>query len=162
VGLRYFNVFGPRQHPHGAYAAMIPRFILGMLRDEQPTVFGDGEQTRDFTHVDNVVTANLLAIERAEEVHGRVINVGCGSATSVNGVAASIHAAVTSLRGAAPLHAPLHAPEREGEVRHSTADISLAGRLLGYRPGVQVDEGLEVTVRWYADHLDRYTGDAMQ
>ena len=156
VGLRYFNVFGPRQHPHGAYAAMIPRFILSMLRDEQPTVFGDGEQTRDFTHVENIVSANLLAIEKAGDAHGRVINVGCGAATSVNEVASSIHAAVTSLRGSAPRHAPAHAPEREGEVRHSSADISLAGHLLGYRPAVQVGEGLAAAVSWYADHLDRY------
>jgi nucleoside-diphosphate-sugar epimerase len=139
VALRYFNVFGPRQDPTSEYAAVIPRFLTALLRGEKCIVFGDGEQTRDFTYIANVVQANLLAATSAKAV-GCAMNIGCGEQISLN----------TVLRLAGDLLATT--PEREyresrpGDVRHSLADISLAQSLLGYRPIVGFREGLAHTL----------------
>lgn len=142
VALRYFNVFGPRQDPAGFYSAVIPRFIVQLARGEKPTVFGDGEQSRDFTYIDNVVNANLLAAERSEAV-GEVINVACGERITLNRLLAEL---CDILGVDIPAE---HAPPRAGDVRHSLADISKAHRLLGYEPGIALREGLERTAAFF-------------
>lgn len=142
VALRYFNVFGPRQDPAGFYSAVIPRFIVQLARGEKPTIFGDGEQSRDFTYIDNVVDANLLAAERSEAV-GEVINVACGERITLNRLLAE-------LRDILGVDIPAeHGPPRAGDVRHSLADISKAHRLLGYEPGIALREGLERTAAFF-------------
>lgn len=143
VALRYFNVFGPRQNPRSQYAAAIPAFVTTMLKDEVPTIYGDGEQTRDFTFIDNVVDANLLAAE-GEGLGGQVFNVATGGSVSINFVIAEIN------RILGKQIQPKYAPERAGDVKHSLADISLAEGLLQYQPRVSFEEGLARTVAWYA------------
>jgi UDP-glucose 4-epimerase len=139
VALRYFNVFGPRQDPLSQYAAVIPRFVTALLRDEAPVVFGDGEQSRDFTYIDNVVDANLLAAT-AEGVSGQTFNVACGERISLNHLLDGLREILGSDRQASYLEA------RPGDVRHSLADISRAREFLGYEPSVSFDEGLRRTV----------------
>jgi UDP-N-acetylglucosamine/UDP-N-acetyl-alpha-D-glucosaminouronate 4-epimerase len=144
VALRYFNVYGPGQDPANEYAAVIPRFILACLTGKQPEIHGDGEQSRDFTFIDDVVEANLLAAQMGKEVRGRVLNVGGGQEpTSVN----RILEIVASLTGTAP--EPVHTEPREGDVRKTEADVSLARRLIGYEPKVDIEEGLYRTVEWF-------------
>ncbi len=143
VSLRYFNIFGPRQDPISQYAAVIPRFITALLRGERPTIYGDGEQTRDFTFVDNCVQANFLAAT-AEGVAGEVFNVGAGKQTSVN----ELFRLIRSLVGADTFE-PLYAPPRPGDVRHSLADITKARQKLGYEPSVSLEDGLARTVDWF-------------
>jgi nucleoside-diphosphate-sugar epimerase len=141
VSLRYFNIFGPRQDPHSEYAAVIPLFIKAILAGKRPVVFGDGEQSRDFTYVRNVVEANLLALE-AKGVSGEVMNIGCGERTTVNALAALINRILeTDIQA-------VHGPSRPGDVRHSFADISKAGAMLKYRPSVAFRKGLERTIGW--------------
>jgi nucleoside-diphosphate-sugar epimerase len=142
VTIRYFNVFGPRQDPSSAYSGVISLFISALCDGRRPTIFGDGEQTRDFTYVANVVEGVLRACT-AEGVSGEVINVATGGRISLN----QLFAAVRGLVGAKV--EPLYAPPRAGDVRDSQADIAKATRLLGYRPSVTFDEGLERTVAWY-------------
>jgi UDP-glucose 4-epimerase len=142
VSLRHFNVFGPRQDPTSQYAAAIPIFITAMVEDRPPTVFGDGEQSRDFTYVENTVQANLLAAE-APEACGRVFNVGTGCAVTVNDVIAAINRILGKEVRA------LFAPPRPGDVRHSLADISLARKYLGYEPAVAFEEGLRKTMEFF-------------
>jgi nucleoside-diphosphate-sugar epimerase len=143
VGLRYFNIFGPRQSPDGPYAAVIPRFIRLMLAGETPTIFGDGEQSRDFTYVGNAVQANLLAVERARQVSGKVINVGCGVRISLNALYRRIARQVGFNRR------PRYGDRRPGDVRHSLADISRACDLVDYSASTGLDEGLTRTVEWF-------------
>jgi UDP-glucose 4-epimerase len=141
VGLRYFNVFGPRQDPASEYAAVIPRFILWGLRGEPLEVHGDGQQSRDFTYIDNVVDANCRAAE-APDAAG-VFNVGCGSRVSLLDI-------ITQLEGL--IGRPLqrrHTPTRAGDVLHTLADIERAKRLMGYTPLVGFDEGLRRTVDYF-------------
>src|SRR4030095_10539054 len=145
VSLRYFNVFGPDQDPHSEYSAVIPKFITKLLAKEPITVYGDGEQSRDFTYVENVVEANLLAL-RAIEVSGTVCNIGCGEHITLNklirlleeilGVKANVN----------------YAGSKVGDVRHSLADITRARHLLGYEPRVMVKEGLRRTVQAFMIH----------
>ncbi len=141
ISLRYFNVFGPRQDPASTYAAAIPRFIRAYLRREPPTVYGDGEQTRDFTYVDNVVDGNMLAA-RAAALDGGPVNVAAGDPKSVNDV----------LRALAGIFGhemkPSFAPTRPGDIRDSHADIARARKLLGFEPAIPFDEGLRRTVEW--------------
>jgi len=144
VALRYFNVFGPRQDPFSPYAAVIPLFINRILRDERPVIFGDGEQSRDFTYVANVVEANLLACE-APGAAGRILNVAGASRITVNELAGKINACL----GASVL--PEHVDPRPGDIRHSYADISEARAVLGFSPSVGFDEGLRRTIAWYRD-----------
>jgi UDP-glucose 4-epimerase len=148
VGLRYFNVFGPRQDPLSQYAAVIPRFIFAFLDDEAPVVYGDGEQSRDFTYVDNAVDANLLAAT-AEGVAGRTYNIACGERISLNALLDELRAHTgKSIE-------PTYLPARPGDVRHSLADIAAARSDLGYHPRVDVIEGLRRTFAWYADSRKR-------
>ena len=143
VCLRYFNIFGPRQNPHSAYGAAIPKFISAMLRGESPVVFGDGRQSRDFTYIANAVSANLLAARApARRVSGEVFNVGCGQATTLLDVIRLVNRALGSrIR-------PTFAEGRSGDVRHSRADIHKARRLLGYEARVPLAEGLARTIEW--------------
>lgn len=144
VVLRYFNVFGPRQDPESQYAAVVPKFITALLRGEPTTIFGDGEQSRDFTYIENVVEANLLAA-KAPDVAGEVFNIACGERITVN----ELTRLLAEIAGANPELKPEYAPRRPGDVRHSLADISKAGRLLGYEGKVSASEGLRQTVEWY-------------
>lgn len=144
ASLRYFNIFGPRQNANSAYAAVIAAFAAALLAGKRPLIFGDGEQSRDFTYVDNVVHANLLAARSKNNLAGAVINVACGDRISVNELAAKMAA----LLGRSDL-SPVYEPERAGDVKHSLADLRLARQLLGYEPIVAFDAGLESTVEWY-------------
>jgi nucleoside-diphosphate-sugar epimerase len=148
IGLRYFNVFGPRQDPTSEYAAVIPRFILWGLRSEPLEVHGDGRQSRDFTYVDNVVEANLLAA-RATDVAGEVFNVGCGERI----VLLEIIARLEQLLGHAV--ARRHTPARAGDVSHTLADVSKGKRLLGYVPVVGFDDGFAKTLAYFREHGGR-------
>ncbi len=143
VALRYFNVFGPRQDPLSAYAAVIPKFITALLQGEPPIVFGDGEQSRDFTYIDNVVDANVLAAT-AEGVSGQTFNIACGEQISLNRL-------LEELRGIIGVETQArHLDPRPGDVMHSLADIGRARELLGYEPLVAFSDGLRRTVE---DHL---------
>lgn len=143
VTLRYFNVFGPRQDANSQYSGVLARFITQMLHDEQPTIFGDGEQSRDFTYVDNVVNANLLACAMpAGAVAGRVFNTATGRRYTLNQTF-NILKRITGYGGTARYGA-----ERVGDIKHSLADVSLAEKHLGYRPQVDFEQGLEHTVAW--------------
>jgi UDP-glucose 4-epimerase len=144
VALRYFNVFGPRQDPLSQYAAVIPNFITAALADRRPTVFGDGEQSRDFTHVENVIEANLLAAA-AEGVSGKVYNVACGERITLNKLVEELGAAVLGR-----MDVRYEAP-RPGDIRHSFADVTRASRDLGYRPTVSFAEGLRRTIEHYRE-----------
>src|SRR3954447_11771210 len=147
VALRYFNVFGARQDPQSQYAAVIPNFITGALRGEAPTIFGDGEQSRDFTHVDNVVEGNLLAMS-APGIAGRAYNVACGDRISLNDLVAAIGRVLgRSIE-------PRYEPPRPGDVKHSMADSSRAREDFGYEVVVPFEEGLARTVRHYTEASD--------
>ena len=142
VALRYFNVFGPRQDPASQYAAVVPIFINALFRGLQPTVFGDGEQSRDFTYVDNVVETNILAAA-AQGASGMAVNVGCGSRYTLNDLLGMLGRVIgCEVR-------PIYADPRPGDVKHSQADIGLARRVLGYEPSVGLEEGLRSTVEWH-------------
>jgi nucleoside-diphosphate-sugar epimerase len=144
VSLRYFNVFGPRQDPNSQYAAVVPLFISAIFEGRAPVIFGDGEQSRDFTYVANVVDANILASD-CPEAAGAVFNIACGSTTTVN----SLLEKLQSVAGTDV--APEHAAARPGDVRHSYADVSRAVEVLGLAPGVSLEEGLELTVSSFKD-----------
>lgn len=146
VCLRYFNIFGPRQDPFSQYAAAIPNFLTKILNNEQPIIYGDGEQSRDFTFVSNVVEANLLA-SQAQNVSGEVFNIACGSRTTVNVLVNEIK---TVLGKDIPSN---FTDPRPGDVRHSHADITKAEELLKYKPLVTFSEGLEKTISWYEDQV---------
>jgi nucleoside-diphosphate-sugar epimerase len=144
VSLRYFNIFGPRQDPSSPYSGVLAKFITLMLKGRQPTIFGDGEQSRDFTYVDNAVEANLLACKApAEQVAGKVFNVATGRRVTLNETFTLLQG-LTSYSGSA-----IHGAERGGDIKHSLADISLAEKRLGYKPKVDFEEGLRRTVEWY-------------
>ncbi|MBT8401719.1 MAG: SDR family oxidoreductase [Rhodothermia bacterium] len=155
IALRYFNVFGPYQDPEGGYAAVVPSFITSVLRGESPTIYGDGDQTRDFTYIDNVVEANLLAMLAPDSVAGEVLNIACGERISVNELLALVVSSVGRDGGEVR---PIHAPARVGDVRDSLADVSRARRLLGYNPLVDHAAGIRRTVQWYQDE-GRLVGD---
>ncbi len=142
IGLRYFNVFGPRQDPDGAYAAVIPRWIHALLENKTSEIYGDGKTSRDFCYVANAVQANLLAATARGAVHG-VYNVAVGGRTSLN----QLHRQLRKLIGSN--RAPKQKSFRAGDVRHSLADISAASKDLGYQPTHTIEQGLDLTVRWY-------------
>jgi UDP-N-acetylglucosamine/UDP-N-acetyl-alpha-D-glucosaminouronate 4-epimerase len=144
VSLRYFNIFGPRQDPNSPYSGVLAKFITQMLRGEQPTIFGDGQQSRDFTYVENVVNANLLACKApAEKVAGKVFNIATGSRIDLNETFHLLKK-LTGYSGDVK-----YGPERAGDVKHSLADLSLAKNLLGYQPTVHFEDGLRRTIDWY-------------
>ncbi len=143
ITLRYFNVFGPRQDPGSQYAAVIPKFIQAVKKDKSPVVYGDGEQTRDFTYVGNVADANILA-SQAEKTSGEVVNVATHTQVSLNQLLATLE----ELSGRSAQ--PCYEPPRPGDVRHSLADITRARTFLGYNPVIGLEEGLRLTMEWLA------------
>lgn len=147
IGLRYFNVFGRRQNPDGAYAAVIPRFIRQILKGERPTINGDGRQSRDFTYVENVVEANFKACLAPAEASGEVFNVAFGESS----VLIDVYRTITKALGREI--EPIFGPDRPGDVRHSLADIGKARRLLGYSPDYSFDQGLVEAIEWYKNNL---------
>lgn len=144
LSLRYFNIFGPRQDPKSAYAAVISAFADRLADGERPVVFGDGTQTRDFTHISNVVLANLLAAASPSAWAGEVVNIGTGRSVSLLELARAMGKVVGSAGD------PLHEATRAGDIEHSRADIGLAQRLLGYEPVTGLEEGLRDTLAWHA------------
>ena len=148
VSLRYFNIFGPRQVPDSPYSGVMARFIMEMIEGKTPTIFGDGEQGRDFTYVDNAVDANLLAARMpAKDCAGKVFNVACGERHTLN----ETYAALARLLGF--VHPAQYGPTRAGDVRDSLADIGAARESLGYKPAIDFEEGLARTVGWYRKNL---------
>jgi UDP-glucose 4-epimerase len=144
VSLRYFNIFGPRQDAESQYSAVMAKFITAMLRGDRPTIFGDGRQSRDFTYIDNAVSANLLACEApAEKVCGKTFNIACGGqVTLIQMVDALNRLMRTKIE-------PIFGSERAGDIKHSFADISLARNSFGYKPLVGFEDGLKKTIAWY-------------
>jgi nucleoside-diphosphate-sugar epimerase len=150
VCLRYFNIFGPRQDPDSPYSGVLSRFATAFLDGEQPVIFGDGEQTRDFTYVENAVQANLRACE-APDAAGQIFNVGTGARISLNRT-------LELLRKISGKHLEAkYDPPREGDIRDSQADISRAKQSLGYEPSVEFEEGLQKTFDWYREHEAKST-----
>lgn len=147
IGLRYFNIFGPRQRPDGPYAAVVPLFVNAVLNNEPPVINGDGKHSRDFTYVANAVQANSLALfTQNPEAVNQVYNVACGEETSLS----QLFGFLKEIAGSDL--APKHGPERKGDVKHSLADVSKAATLLGYNPSVTVKQGLKETFEWYRKH----------
>lgn len=158
IGLRYFNVFGPRQDPHGAYAAVIPLWIFALIKDKPLYINGDGETSRDFCYVDNVVQANLLAALTTDEAAiNQVYNVALNERTSLNQLYTMMHALLIGKFPHLKSHQPQYVDFREGDVRHSQADISKAHNLLGFEPVYAIQEGLEAAMQWYVDNLTERT-----
>jgi UDP-glucose 4-epimerase len=149
VALRYFNVFGPHQDPESMYAAVIPKFITSMLDETAPTIYGDGEQTRDFTYIGNIIEGNILAATApAEKVSGQVLNLAAGGQTSLNELAHLLKRIIECDVDA------IHGDPRPGDIKHSRADIGKAKALLNYTPRYSFIEGLRATVEWYTNQLD--------
>lgn len=146
-GLRYFNVFGRRQNPDGAYAAVIPKFIKMLLNDERPVIHGDGKQSRDFTYIDNVIEANLRACQASHEVAGDVYNIASGGRESLLNIFYYLREALEKDID------PLFGPERPGDIKHSNADISKAVSCLGYNPSFSFKEGMALALEWYRNNL---------
>ncbi|MFL5766706.1 MAG: NAD-dependent epimerase/dehydratase family protein [Actinomycetota bacterium] len=145
VGLRYFNVYGPRQDPKSEYAAVVPRFITACLTGARPVIHGDGKQSRDFAFVDDIVQANVLAARASEDAFGRAFNVGGGGEpTSIN----NLLGIIAELTGATP--DPIHEPAREGDMRATQSDLTRARNVLGLEPSVDIREGLRRTVEWFS------------
>jgi UDP-N-acetylglucosamine 4-epimerase len=155
IGLRYFNVFGRRQDPTGAYAAVIPRWIANLLHDEPCQIFGDGETSRDFCYIANTVQANLLAATGKDEAcTGQVYNVACGESTSLNDLFRMIRDQLaTEVPGIAAAE-PLYEAFRSGDIRHSCAAIGKARQLLGYQPSHSIADGLAEALTWYTSHAE--------
>jgi len=155
LGFRYFNVFGKRQDPQGPYAAVIPKFIMSLANGKAPTIFGDGEQSRDFTHISNVVNGNIAALTQSNLgiLNGKVINLAYGGMTTVNelfyGIRKNVALEVPNAVGIEPLYQD----KRLGDILHSHADISMAKKELGFIPGIDINEGLHKTVEWYLENL---------
>ena len=146
ISLRYFNVFGPFQDPTNQYAAAIPAFVTAILKDQPPTIYGDGEQSRDFTYIDNVVEGNLLAA-RVNKTEGQVINLACGEVVTVNEIIDMINKMVGKNVK------PIYTDTRAGDVKHSQADITLAKQVIGFEPIVKFKDGLKLAIEWYRDNL---------
>ena len=147
IGLRYFNVFGRRQDPDGAYAAVIPRFIRQLLQGERPVIFGDGQQSRDFTYIENVIEANLKACLAPAEADGQAFNIAYGGREYL----IDIYYGLTKALGID--QEPVFGPERKGDIKHSHADISKARALLGYDPDWDFNRGIKAAIEWYRANL---------
>ncbi len=153
VGLRYFNVFGPNQSPAGAYAAAIPLFIHALLTGHSPNIFGDGEQTRDFTFVENAVQANIkAAFTDNTDACGNIFNIACGDRTTIN----ELFYTLKKISGSVVM--PSYLDERPGDIRDSLADITKAHQTLGYSPVVMIRDGLEITFEWFKQNFKRLYG----
>jgi nucleoside-diphosphate-sugar epimerase len=147
ISLRYFNVFGQRQDANSAYAAVIPKFIKSLLSDQPPTIYGDGEQSRDFTHIENVIQANLNACHAPQEAQGEVINIACGVRTTINQLYFKLCEIMDKRTK------PLYSPSRAGDIRHSLADIRKAKNLLSYNPQVNFITGLRKFIKWFENYI---------
>ncbi|QVK17157.1 SDR family oxidoreductase [Mycoplasmatota bacterium] len=146
-GLRYFNVFGKRQNPDGAYAAVIPKFIKQLLNDEQPTIYGDGKQSRDFTYIENVIEANLKACVASQEAAGQAYNIAYGGREYLIDIYDRLCEALgKDIK-------PIYSTNRKGDIKHSNADISKAKELLGYNPEWSFEKGIVAAIEWYIDNL---------
>jgi len=154
IGFRYFNVFGKRQDPHGPYAAVIPKFIDSLLSGQAPTIFGNGEQSRDFTHISNVIQGNVLALtaDDVSALNGNVANLAFGGTTSVNELYFGIRQALASHVPATGSIEPLYAAPRKGDILHSHANIDRVKSALNYAPSTPLQEGLDKTIAWYLEH----------
>ncbi len=154
IGLRYFNVFGRRQDPFGAYAAVIPLFVRKLMRHESPTINGDGEYSRDFTYIDNVIQMNMLALQVSDpEAVNTVYNTACGDRTTLNQLVEYLKELLSEFDPAIRQIRILHGPNRLGDIPHSLASIDKARRLLGYAPRYNMYEGLKEAVKWYWENL---------
>ena len=153
IGLRYFNVFGKKQDPDGAYAAVIPKFSAALIKHESPVINGDGSYSRDFTYIDNVVQANICAMDAPQEAAGKVFNIACGTTTSLNELFLLLRTELAAFDDKISSIEPVYAPVRQGDIPHSLANISLAEKMLGYAPGYSVQDGVKLTAKWYFDHL---------
>ena len=147
IGLRYFNVFGKRQDPNGAYAAVIPKFIKQIMMDEQPIIHGDGYQSRDFTYIENVIEANLKACMAGREADGETFNIAYGGRVSLN----DVFELLTKEMGKSI--DPLYSDERPGDIKHSNADISKAKKLLKYNPDWSFEQGIHEAIKWYQENI---------
>ncbi|WP_419881721.1 SDR family oxidoreductase [Peribacillus sp. B-H-3] len=146
-GLRYFNVFGRRQNPNGAYAAVIPKFIKQMLNDEQPTINGDGKQSRDFTYIENVIEANIKACNASHEAAGQAFNIAYGGREFLIDIYMQLQNALGKDIQ------PIFGPERKGDIKHSNADINKAKEMLGYNPDWSFERGIDAAIEWYKENL---------
>ena len=154
IGLRYFNVFGRRQDPQSTYAAVIPRFVSQLMRHESPTINGDGSFSRDFTYIENVIQANMLAAtSNSNEALNKVYNVACGAQTSLNELYEIIRTELTQFDQSINKISARYGPSREGDIPHSLASIELARELLGYNPKYNVNQGLKEAIHWYWKNL---------
>ncbi len=147
ISLRYFNVFGPHQDPESDYAAVIPKFIRLMLSGKVPTIYGDGCQSRDFTFIENVVSANIKAATSENKILGEVVNIACGERIDLNELVVRLN----NILGTEVT--PEHGPSAKGDVKHSLADISKAREVIGYEPIVKFDDGLKLTADWVSEQL---------
>ena len=148
VSLRYFNVFGPRQDPTSYYSAVIPKFIQALLEGKAPVIFGDGEQSRDFTYIDNVVNANLLAC-KAPKAAGQMMNLACGDRMTLNELAKNLQDILQIDID------PVYEPPRAGDIKHSLSDITKAKELLGFEVAVPLFEGIKKTAFWFKDFYNK-------
>ena len=153
IGLRYFNVFGRRQDPEGAYAAVIPKWIASLLKQEPVYINGDGETSRDFCFVENVVQANLLAATAAEEAGNQAYNIALGERTTLKQLFEMIELRLRKINPGLPEQKPIYREFRAGDVRHSLADISKAARLLGYSPTHSIQQGMDCALKWYLQNI---------
>jgi UDP-N-acetylglucosamine 4-epimerase len=153
IGLRYFNVFGPRQDPNGAYAAVIPKWVAALIRNEELRINGDGETSRDFCYVDNVVQVNLLAAMAGSDAANQVFNVALNDRTSLNQLHAKMCELLAPRFPHVAAHKPVYVDFRKGDVRHSQADIGKAAAMLGYAPTHRIGEGLKQAMDWYVRNL---------
>jgi UDP-N-acetylglucosamine 4-epimerase len=150
IGLRYFNVFGPKQNPKGAYAAVIPLFVHSMLQKIAPSIYGDGLTSRDFTFIENVVQASIKALFADNIFESEVFNIAYGSSTTLTELWQKINA-----RGNVNI-SPNYLPERKGNIKHSLANIDKARKILDYNPEFSIEEGLAITIKWYRDNSDHF------
>jgi UDP-N-acetylglucosamine 4-epimerase len=157
IGFRYFNVFGPKQDPNGPYAAVIPKFISMMMDGETPQIYGDGEQSRDFTHINNVVKGNILALitPNISALNGRVLNLAYGGTTTVNDIFYGIRNSLCAHQLEVSNLEPEYMGKRKGDILHSHADISLAEKALGFSPTTDLQTGLNQTIAWYVEKVKR-------
>ena len=153
VGLRYFNVFGPRQDPNGAYAAVIPQWVAALIRNQELRINGDGETSRDFCYIENVVQANILSALAGKEAANQVYNVALGGRTTLNELYGMMRTLLAERYAHVAAHQPTYGEFRRGDVRHSQADISKAATLLGYQPTHRIGEGLKQAMDWYVRNL---------
>lgn len=147
VGMRYFNVFGRKQDPHSYYSAVIPKFVSLLLNNEAPTINGDGEHSRDFTYIDNVIEANLRACLAPKEACGKAYNIAYGGRVSLNELYETLNNLLNKDIN------PIYGPNRKGDIKHSNADISNARKLLSYDPSYSFEDGIKLTIDWYKENL---------